>query len=186
MVVFPNFRRAFHRTNTEDASAMTTVEESKRDPVANDTIANTDDNELQADLPSEDLQSGVGDVEAMTLAWSRPMLITVFLKYVFLISCCWPSFVRDDVADLVRLEQHLAPLLCKCISKLDLFQSDPLCYECIRVSLAAKRYLCRCGFRKRGMLHPVSKDHGCLGPSRGLSIHGSCCNFGIGPYGGLQ
>lgn len=38
--------------------------------------------ESPSKLPSEDLQRGVRQVEAVTLAWSKWSLIAVFLKYV--------------------------------------------------------------------------------------------------------
>ncbi|KAJ5623819.1 hypothetical protein N7510_000128 [Penicillium lagena] len=80
MAVLPIFQRVFHGTKADNTETTTAVEESKRDPVADDVAVNTGMDEFQADLPSEDLQGGVRDVEAMTLTWSRPMLIAVFLN----------------------------------------------------------------------------------------------------------
>jgi hypothetical protein len=34
------------------------------------------------ELPSEELQRGVKDVEAVTLSWSKKTLVAVFIKYV--------------------------------------------------------------------------------------------------------
>jgi hypothetical protein len=39
-------------------------------------------NKDAADLPTETAQAGVQDVEAVTLTWSKPSLIAVFILYV--------------------------------------------------------------------------------------------------------
>jgi hypothetical protein len=74
-------RTVFNRFAADDAERSssaspveaTAVEESKRDPA-------TDAEVQQPELPSEDLQHGVADVEAITLTWSKKTLAFVFIK----------------------------------------------------------------------------------------------------------
>jgi hypothetical protein len=77
-------RTVFSRFAAEDAASVSTettpvegtaVEESKRDP-ANDTEIQPQ----QPELPAEELQHGVRDVEAITLTWSKKTLAFVFIK----------------------------------------------------------------------------------------------------------
>lgn len=41
-------------------------------------------NDPKSELPTEDAQQGVKDVEAVTLTWSKTTLIAVFIKYVLI------------------------------------------------------------------------------------------------------
>lgn len=90
--MFAKLRPSFRRTETEDVStspvAMTSVEEDKRDPATTEAaIASSSQAESQTELPDEDLQRGVQDVEAVTLNWSKGSLIAVFIKYVLAPAC---------------------------------------------------------------------------------------------------
>lgn len=83
----PNFRNTFRRTTTDDTInqvATAPAEESKTDPTT--VESGTADKEAvdpqSEELPGEDLQRGVHDVEAVTLSWSKVSLIAVFIKYV--------------------------------------------------------------------------------------------------------
>jgi hypothetical protein len=76
-------RTVFSRFAADDAASAsaettpvegTTVEESKRDPA-------TDTELQQPELPAEDLQHGVRDIEAITLTWSKKTLAFLFIKY---------------------------------------------------------------------------------------------------------
>ena len=82
----PNFRNTFRRTTTDDTInqvATAPVEENKTDPATVETgPASKETGDLQEELPGEDLQRGVQDVEAVTLSWSKASLIAVFAKYV--------------------------------------------------------------------------------------------------------
>lgn len=98
MSAFAKLRSPFRRTNTNDAVgtsvAMTETkpdEEKKKDPAtatatdeaADDaTASNSNDSSPPAELPDENVQYGVQDVEAVTLTWSKRSLIFVFAKYV--------------------------------------------------------------------------------------------------------
>ncbi|KAJ5511406.1 hypothetical protein LT330_003914 [Penicillium expansum] len=78
-------RTVFSRIAASDAGSSvdtpavdgTTAEESKRDPAADPEVQ-------QPELPSEDLQHGVRDIEAITMTWSKRTLIMVFLNIWFL------------------------------------------------------------------------------------------------------
>lgn len=50
------------------------------------------------DLPTENAQAGVQDVEAVTLTWSKPSLIAVFILYVScpLLSCTYGSLTNSS------------------------------------------------------------------------------------------
>lgn len=82
----PSFRNIFHRTTTDDTInqvAMAPAEENKTDPTNVESGPTSKEaGDLQAELPGEDLQRGVQDVEAVTLSWSKASLIAVFIKYV--------------------------------------------------------------------------------------------------------
>lgn len=45
-----------------------------------DAITSNDNGDPQVDVPSEEAQRGVQDVEAVTLTWSKVALIAIFLK----------------------------------------------------------------------------------------------------------
>lgn len=82
----PNFRNTFRRATTDDTInqvAMPPTEESKTGPATVESgPASKDAGDPPLELPDEDLQRGVQDVEAVTLSWSRASLIAVFAKYV--------------------------------------------------------------------------------------------------------
>jgi hypothetical protein len=86
----PSFRSTFRRTTTDDTInqvATATAEENKTDPTTVESgPASKEAGDLSSEeLPGEDLQRGVQDVEAVTLSWSKASLIAVFIKYVALI-----------------------------------------------------------------------------------------------------
>lgn len=74
-------RTVFSRMAAPDAGSSvetsavggTTVEESKRDPASDSEVQ-------QPEVPAEDLQHGVRDIEAITMTWSKRTLILVFIK----------------------------------------------------------------------------------------------------------
>jgi hypothetical protein len=78
------FRSAFRRSvTTEEAASPVAVSsdndfkgEFKGEPT--ETIATA--NEDNPEVPTEDTQRGVRDVEAVTLSWTKGMLIAVFVK----------------------------------------------------------------------------------------------------------
>lgn len=88
MAVFPKLRPGFRRTMTDEAgtsvamSSMSTAEKNKKDTASAAVTESNDNEESQVQRPSEDVQRGVQDVEAVTLTWSKTSLILVFLKYV--------------------------------------------------------------------------------------------------------
>jgi hypothetical protein len=80
-----------------------------------------------SDRPGEDLQRGVQEVEAVTLAWSKATLIGVFFKYVVPPS---PSGRRQDQwLTLAARFQHLAALPRQRFSVRDPRQLAPLRHE---------------------------------------------------------
>ncbi|GLA30902.1 siderophore iron transporter mirB [Aspergillus phoenicis ATCC 13157] len=85
MAVLEKFREAFGRNPsiTEDSGnnvAMNTVEETKRDPIADEAIRGPEESEesVSEDASSTHLQTGVHDVEAITKSWTKWSLIAVF------------------------------------------------------------------------------------------------------------
>lgn len=82
----PSFRNTFRRTTTNDTInqvATAPAEENKTGPATVEGgPASKEAGDLQEELPGEDLQRGVQDVEAVTLSWSKASLIAVFAKYV--------------------------------------------------------------------------------------------------------
>ena len=99
MGTFSRFRPAFHRAATEDVATpqsapmevLPTTDEkiagtattmgNATDVISPDT--NTGEPQVEEPvkdiLPSEDAQRGVQQVEAVTLTWSKPSLIAVFI-----------------------------------------------------------------------------------------------------------
>ncbi|KAF5016373.1 hypothetical protein F66182_11964, partial [Fusarium sp. NRRL 66182] len=78
----PNFRNTFRRTTTDDTInqvATAPAGENKTDPA---TVEGASENKearyLPDELPGEDFQRGVQDVEAVTLSWSKVSIIAVF------------------------------------------------------------------------------------------------------------
>lgn len=86
MAVFSRFRAAVRRASTEDVDVSASKKEIELDALDAESVTPTKDkNEPpQMELPSEDVQRGVQEVEAVTLTWSRATLIAVFIKYVLL------------------------------------------------------------------------------------------------------
>lgn len=82
----PSLRNTFRRATTDDTInqvAMAPAQENKTDPATVESGPESKEGgDLQPELPGEDLQRGVQDVEAVTLSWSKASLIAVFLKYV--------------------------------------------------------------------------------------------------------
>jgi hypothetical protein len=58
---------------------VNTDEETKRD-LATETVVPANASDENPEVPAEDTQRGVRDVEAITLSWSKTMLIAVFVK----------------------------------------------------------------------------------------------------------
>ncbi|KAK8126965.1 major facilitator superfamily domain-containing protein [Apiospora kogelbergensis] len=60
---------------------MDKIEETRPSPNGSQgPVSTADDEKPEPELPSEDAQQGVHDVEAVTLSWSRGTLIAVFLN----------------------------------------------------------------------------------------------------------
>lgn len=79
---FARFRSTFRRSSTQEIVTPTTVnadEETKRD-LATETVIPANASDENPEAPTEDTQRGVRDVEAITLSWSKTMLIAVFVK----------------------------------------------------------------------------------------------------------
>jgi len=87
MPSFPKFRPGFRRSATDGPAASSptelstiTVEEPKNDSSFDGALAETRIDVSPSNRPSEDVQRGVQEVEAVTLTWSRNTLIAVFFK----------------------------------------------------------------------------------------------------------
>ncbi|KAJ6012139.1 hypothetical protein N7522_002494 [Penicillium canescens] len=83
---FARFRSTFRRSSTQEIVTPVTVnadEETKRD-LATETVVPANASDGNPEAPTEDTQRGVRDVEAITLSWSKTMLIAVFVNIWFL------------------------------------------------------------------------------------------------------
>ena len=81
--MFLKLRAALRSTpadNTVTSLAVNTVDVNEKNLATNDTTAGNSNGEPQPELPSEELQRGVQNVEAVTLTWSKTTLVAVFLK----------------------------------------------------------------------------------------------------------
>ncbi|KAJ5111024.1 hypothetical protein N7532_001559 [Penicillium argentinense] len=87
MTVINRFRALRRHSTEETVPAVTnTTEEPKQDSVADGTAPVTAPEQEQHDpsRPSEDLQHGVKNIEAVTLTWTKATLIAVFINIWFL------------------------------------------------------------------------------------------------------
>lgn len=97
MALYPKIRSVFGRRATDDgvdSVPVSTVVDEKRDadrqdPIIEGNEKNSEDPAIgttgtdgNVELPTEDAQRGVHDVEAVTLTWTKTTLVAVFLKYV--------------------------------------------------------------------------------------------------------
>ena len=76
------FRSAFRRSSTKESVtpvAVSTVGE-KNGEIPTDTETAMPATAENPEVPTEDTQQGVKDVEAVTLSWTKTMLIAVFVK----------------------------------------------------------------------------------------------------------
>jgi len=85
MAIIPKLCAGFRRSSPqEDAITTIAVEtpagDRKTDAAAQDGPA--EEPEKPFELPTEDAQKGVQTIEAVTLTWSKPSLIAVFILYV--------------------------------------------------------------------------------------------------------
>lgn len=98
MAVFHKLRASFGRQKTaEDADtpiAVSTLND--KDPASgsqDDATARNGHDDVEA-APSEDVQHGVQDIQAVTLTWTKKSLITVFILSVLVHSAYRPVLVR--------------------------------------------------------------------------------------------
>lgn len=160
--MFDKLRAASGRTpsdNTVTSAAVNTVEVNEKNPAIDYTTAGNNNGEPQPELPSEELQRGVQNVEAVTLAWSKKTLVAVFLKYVFVLRTDIPYV---HLADNIPL-QYMVTLFRQRIPVLNSLQLAPIHHERFRIPLAAE---CRIHCRKCHVsrsIHSFSENFGRLG-----------------------
>lgn len=94
MALNSKIRSVFGRRATDDGAdsvAVNTIVDEKQngdrqDPIVEGNEKNREDPAIGTtgadELPTEDAQRGVHDVEAVTLTWTKTTLVAVFLKYV--------------------------------------------------------------------------------------------------------
>ena len=84
MGALSGLRSAIRRssTTTDNKEDAPMPEKIKKDPLDTESVVPPVNEESQPEQPSTDAQRGVQDVEAVTLTWSKPTLIAVFIKYV--------------------------------------------------------------------------------------------------------
>lgn len=161
--MFLKLRAALRRTptptdNASTSAAVNTVEVNEKNSATDHTTAGNSNGEPQTELPSEELQRGVQDVEAVTITWSKTTLVAVFLKYVF-------NLITDPYAYLANniLLQYMATLFRQRIPILNSLQLTPVHHERIRISFAAE---CRIHCRKCHVsrsIYSFGKNYGRLG-----------------------
>ncbi|QKX63700.1 uncharacterized protein TRUGW13939_10871 [Talaromyces rugulosus] len=78
MVVFARLRAMFRLSAGNNEPSVDPLENSPEEKKGSSASANKIDEESRAELPSQDLQRGIQDVEAVTLSWSKASLIAVF------------------------------------------------------------------------------------------------------------
>ncbi|KAJ5790706.1 uncharacterized protein N7518_007717 [Penicillium psychrosexuale] len=78
------FRSAFRRSSTQDSVTQVpvTTDGDEKSKIPTDPVAVP--NSADPEVPTQDAQQGVRDVEAVTLSWTRTMLIAVFANIWFL------------------------------------------------------------------------------------------------------
>lgn len=83
--------RSAIRTSSTDKEDASMPEKSRKELDTESVVPSVND-ESQPEQPSTDAQRGVQDVEAVTLTWSKPTLIAVFIKYVVILPIYyyWP------------------------------------------------------------------------------------------------
>lgn len=79
MGALSGFRSAIKRSSIDKQDASMAKESRKE--VDTESVVPSVNDQSQPDQPSADAQRGVQDVEAVTLTWSKPTLIAVFIKY---------------------------------------------------------------------------------------------------------
>jgi hypothetical protein len=80
MAVFARLRAMFRLSADNNEQSVDPLENSPEEQKGSSASANKIDEESRAELPSQDIQRGVQDVEAVTLSWSKASLIAVFAK----------------------------------------------------------------------------------------------------------
>lgn len=198
MALLPKIRSVFGRRASDDgvdSVAVSTVvdeknEANRQDPIVEGNEKNSQDpaigttgtdsnDELQGELPTQDAQRGVHDVEAVTLTWTKTTLVAVFLKYVAIHTA---DYLWQGPSNSAR-QQHLVTLLCQRIPIVDSLQLASLCHERIRVAFAAECHLhCRKRYVGRNVYSTV-KSYGCLGSCPRLPYHGFLRYVGLDSYG---
>ncbi|CAG8890904.1 unnamed protein product [Penicillium egyptiacum] len=78
------FRSAFRRSSTHESvtKVAASTDGEQKGEMPSDTVAVA--NNENPEVPTEDVQQGVKDVEAVTLSWTKTMLIAVFANIWFL------------------------------------------------------------------------------------------------------
>lgn len=152
MSSFAKLRAPFRRRATDDALGtssvpMTPVERDQKDQkdpatvgtdeataTSDEAIANNDDGVRSAEIPSEDQQWGVQDVEAVTLTWSKATLIAVFCKCVAL------ALAADGLVRVIELTSRcFIASGCFTSSTLSSRRFSPTCSPSSRVTSSRTR-----------------------------------------------
>lgn len=81
-------RTVFSRVSTDQVASLSAQqpnpENEEKTPDTTENLSSDVMNEgLKYEVPTEGLQHGVSDAEAVTLTWSKTTLIAVFIKYEF-------------------------------------------------------------------------------------------------------
>ncbi|KAL3476657.1 major facilitator superfamily-domain-containing protein [Aspergillus californicus] len=86
MALKSRLRSTFRRRETDDTDtvAVSTPQNTKADVPLESGPQDAENTDPQAELPAENTQRGVHDVEAVTLSWSKATLIAVFINIWFL------------------------------------------------------------------------------------------------------
>ncbi|KAH6896821.1 major facilitator superfamily domain-containing protein [Thelonectria olida] len=108
MVRIPGFRRTRDHAATE-APVDNLANDEKTDPMTDAAAVNSGSDH---DLPTEDAQRGVQDVEAVTLTWSKKSLVLVFaLMFLLYFVNAFQSTILGNLAPFVTSEWESHSLL---------------------------------------------------------------------------
>lgn len=124
--------RAFRRHATEETAPVVTntTEDTKTGSVVADAVPGektSGEEEHGPELPSEEVQQGVKNIEATTLTWTKGTLIAVFIKFVPILHCRSMAFNSRSSLTLF-LSQHLVPILRQCLPIFGLLDLGSLCH----------------------------------------------------------
>lgn len=122
-------RKAPHADQTAGNTDIQMVADDERGPHDEDLDKGNDDA-----VPNRDAQLGIRKIEAVTLAWTKPWLAALLIKYGS------PSLCARFDTELTLIAQYLDHLPDQWVQACDPRQLDALCHEQLPVAFASDSY----------------------------------------------